>query len=319
MKEKLQEYFGMQVKEKKYENTKGLPLYLVAGRDLLEIEMDGFKFLLVDIKEDEKYGVVALRKQMIKYRAVAQQEVAFSFHMMTRVQRSALLKANIPFVAMPDQIYLPFLGIVFSNKLRKKQHVKANRMMPVTQQVFLYLFYQPENAEITKSSVAEALGVTKTSITRATEQLLQMQLITQQKKGKEIYIKCGHRGKKFFELASPFLINPVQKEMYVNRDTIPKNILKAGETALGEQTMLNPPPIPDYAVYKDEKLFALVETVENQWETDKRIARLQLWKYDPKLFSKDAYVDPISLICSLKGNKDERVEMQIEELKEELE
>lgn len=316
--EKLQEYFGIQAKEEKYEATKGLPLYLVAGRNLQEIEMGGMKFLLVHIMEDEKYGVAALKKQMTKYNEATKLDVAFSFSEMTRVQRSALLKANIPFIALPEQVYLPFLGMVFSNRFRKKNQVKIDKMMPVTQQAFLYLLYHTADSKVTKSTIAEALGVTKTSITRATEQLLQMQLITQEKKGKEIRIHCSQSKKAIFELAAPFLINPVQKEIYVDYGAIPHNLLKAGETALGEQTMLNPPEIPEYAIYKGSELVVGIEEVEEQWERDRNVARLQLWKYDPRLFSVDEYVDPVSLICSLKDNTDERVEIQIEELKEKL-
>lgn len=318
MMEKLQEYFGIQVREEKFKATKGLPLYLVSGRNLQEIEMEGKRFLLVHILEGEKYGVAALKKQMKKYSEATKLEVAFSFSTMTRVQRSALLKANIPFISLPDQVYLPFLGMVFSNQFRKKKLVKTDKMMPVTQQVFLYLFYHTANTEITKSLIADALGVTRTSITRASEQLLQMKLITQERRGKEIYIHCNQKGREFFEQASPFLINPVQKEIYVNDDKIPHDLLKAGETALGEQTMLNPPKIPEYAIYKGSEWVAELEEVEEQWEWNGTVAKLQLWKYDPKVFSKDEYVDPISLICSLKDNTDERVEMQIEELKEEL-
>ena len=36
--------------------------------------------------------------------------------------------------------------------------------------------------------------------------------------------------------------------------------------------------------------------------------RIELWKYDPKLFSNDEFADSISVILSLKNNNDERVE-----------
>lgn len=316
--EALQKYFGIQVKEEKYEETKGLPIYLVAGKNLQVIEMEGMKFLLVHFMGEEKYGVTALKKQMAKYSEVTKLEAAFAFSEMTRVQRDALLKANIPFIALPEQVYLPFLGMVFTNRFRKKNQINSDKMMPVTQQVFLYLLYHPADIEVTKSTIAEELGVTKTSITRATEQLLQMQLITQVKKGKEIHIHCSQNKKAIFEKAIPFFINPVQKEIYVDYEAIPHHLLKAGETALGEQTMLNPPKVPEYAIYKGSEHVVEMEEVEEQWEWNRKVAKLQLWKYDPRLFSTDEYVDPVSLICSLKDNTDERVELQVEELKEEL-
>lgn len=41
--------------------------------------------------------------------------------------------------------------------------------------------------------------------------------------------------------------------------------------------------------------------------------QLELWKYDPFLFSETDVVDPVSLICSLMEEEDERVEMCLQE------
>ena len=45
---------------------------------------------------------------------------------------------------------------------------------------------------------------------------------------------------------------------------------------------------------------------------------VQLWKYNPSYFAREGHVDPVSLACTFKGNEDERIEMSIEELLEEL-
>ena len=58
---------------------------------------------------------------------------------------------------------------------------KNDKMMPITQQVFLYLIYKKGISKITKSTVSKETGITKMSVTRATEQLFQMGLITQEK------------------------------------------------------------------------------------------------------------------------------------------
>ena len=39
-----------------------------------------------------------------------------------------------------------------------------------------------------------------------------------------------------------------------------------------------------------------------------------MWKYDPLLLSRDGVVDPLSLVMSLRGNTDERVEEALEDL-----
>ena len=42
--------------------------------------------------------------------------VAFWFETLTKNNRSAYVKHHLPFMMVPTQIYLPFLGILFSKK-----------------------------------------------------------------------------------------------------------------------------------------------------------------------------------------------------------
>ena len=46
--------------------------------------------------------------------------------------------------------------------------------------------------------------------------------------------------------------------------------------------------------------------------------KVQLWKYNPSYFAKEGCVDLVSLVCTFRGNEDERIEMSIEKLLEEL-
>lgn len=319
MKSDLEKYFGLEVKELNSEKVQGLPIYMTAARVLKKYEVNNHIFIIVEIHKNDKYGVPALKKQLQKYHEATQLDVVFSFEEMTQVQRNALIKANVPFIALPEQLYIPFLGMLFFNKFHEKKTIKMDKMMPATQQVFLYLLYNKNEDPIMKSNVAEKVRLTRTSLTRATDQLLQMKLITQEKQGKEIYIRCVEQGRKLYELAKPFLINPVQKEIVVKESQTTKLMLKAGETALAEQTMLNMPFIIEYAIYKGTMGLNDITPVDVQWEDNKNLIKLQLWKYNPNLFSKNEYVDPVSLICSFEKNKDERIEIQLDEFLEEIE
>ena len=49
------------------------------------------------------------------------------------------------------------------------------------------------------------------------------------------------------------------------------------------------------------------------WETDKEPVNIELWKYDPLLFSDKGTVDPVSLALTFKENADERIEGAVEE------
>ena len=51
--------------------------------------------------------------------------------------------------------------------------------------------------------------------------------------------------------------------------------------------------------------------------TYKYYIEIELWKYNPSVYTSDEMVDIVSLVQSLKDVEDERVEMQIEEIMEE--
>ena len=93
----------------------------------------------------------------------------------------------------------------------KKQLVKADKMMPATQMVFLELLYMNDEESVLKSEIEKKLNLTKTSITRASAQLEEMGLIAQLKSGTEISIKRNFSRKEYYENAKAYLINPVQK------------------------------------------------------------------------------------------------------------
>jgi DNA-binding MarR family transcriptional regulator len=231
--------------------------------------------------------------------------------------RNALVKSGVPFVNLPGNVFLPFMGIVLQDVYRK-QLVKADKMMPATQMVFLELLYMSDEESVLKSEVANKLNLTKTSITRATAQLEEMGLIQQMKSGTEIAIKRNYSRKEYYENAKAYLINPVQKEITIMRCEATFESFSAGETALSQESELNPPRIEERAIYKGEEVVDQLEIVDARSEDPDDCLKIQLWKYNPSYFARERRVDPVSLACTFKGNEDERIEMSIEELLEEL-
>ncbi len=313
--EELKIYFGPKLKWEKIKEVSGLPVYL-AYRDAYRFSWERQEFVLVCIPSHEKFGVTAFVKQQKVYQEAFQCNVGFSFENVSRAQRESLINHRIPFVSLPNQVYLPFMGMVLRDEFHKNNMVSSEQMMPTTQAVFLYLLYHDENEIALKSQIAEELGVTRTTLTRATKQLLAMGLITEEKRGKEIRVKRAYSGREFFEKARPFLINPVQRKMMIRNENAGIEQLKAGETALGEMSLLSPPAIMELAIYKGDDQVSHFKEADDRWE-EGEFVQMELWKYDPSLFAKDGRVDVVSLALSLEDSGDERVENAIEEMMEE--
>ena len=316
MKKQLEQYFGCEVKIREYKNKLSLPIFMTM-RDIVMVEIYGVNFAIVDVMKEVELSVAAMKKQKVKYEEALQCPVAFQVALNSVSMRNALIKNGVSFVDLPGNVFLPFMGIVLQDVYRK-QLVKADKMMPATQMVFLELLYMNDEESALKSEIANKLNLTKTSITRATAQLEEMGLIQQIKSGTEISIKRNCSRKEYYENAKAYLINPVQKVITIMRYEATFESFGAGESALSQVSELNPPRIEECAIYKGEEVIDQLEIVDARYEDWDDCLNVQLWKYNPSYFAREGRVDPVSLACTFKGNEDERIEMCIEELLEEL-
>ena len=318
MKSELENYFGREVDISEYKNVLPLPVYMTM-RAISMVEIYGVRFAIVDVVKEVELNVSAMKKQKAKYEEVLQCPVAYQVALNSVALRNALVKNGVPFVDLPGNIFLPFMGIKLQD-VYKKQIVKTDKMMPATQMVFLELLYMSNYTVLLKSEAAKKLNLTKTSITRATAQLKEMGLIEQVKSGTEIQIKRNSSRREYYENAKPYLINPVYKEITIFRGFYRTclDTFLAGETALSQVTDLRPPRIEERALFRGEEIIDQVKIVDARTEDPDNCLRVQLWKYNPSYFARERYVDPVSLACSFKGNEDKRIEMSIEKLLEKL-
>lgn len=290
---------------------KNLPLYMTAGRKFYRVSFENEAFLFVELASDDKFGVIALEKQLNLYEKSSEMQTAYIFPELTKRKREALMERHIPFVSGSDQLYLPFLGLAFRNSFKKKRTYSTEKMMPATQMLFLYLLYRKADY-VLKKQAAEELQLTRTSITRASEQLKQMNLIEEETCGKEIHMRTIGAGRELYERARKFLITPVQKTVFLERTNEVDFLIRAGETALSDHSMLASPKYETYAVFKGDVQVNGLTEVDPKWQPDVDVLQVELWKYDPQLFTSSGTVDPVSLAMSLRDNEDERVQGELE-------
>jgi len=311
----IRSYFGISCEVEKTKIA-GLALYMTAGREFYMVNMEGLSFLLVKLPSNDRFGAIALDKQRALLKKEMNCEVAFLFERITKLQREVLIEKRIPFVAESDQLYLPFLGIILRNNLKSSGNALAEKMMPATQCLFLYLLYNHKEEYVLKKQAADDLGLTKTSITRASGQLKDMGLITEEVSGKEIHMKTVAVGYELYKAAEPFLVTPVQRRIYVEKTFLCENMLLAGESALSRESMLGEPKHSVKAIYKGDKIVKQFTEVDIKWQESIDAIQLEVWKYNPELFAKRGMVDPVSLALSLADNEDERVQGELEEFME---
>lgn len=315
LKELFNSEFGIDAKIEDV-NIKGLPLYMKTGRNFFSVTVEGYSFLVVELSAKDGFGIIALQKQAAQYREKTNMEVAYLFNDLSKPQRDSLIKHRQAFIWKSGQLYLPFLGMVLRNNFSKEEKISTERMMPATQLLFLYLLYA-DSEFVIKKEAAERLGLTKTSITRASAQLKAMGLIKEENFGREIRMTTLANGKELFEMARKFLINPVQSRIQVADVKNVEKMVVAGESALSMQSMLAAPKHDIYAIYKADAVVESLSPINQQWEGEDGYCEIELWKYNPALIAKESTVDIVSLAMSLSDDEDERVQGELEELLEE--
>lgn len=312
MKKTLEEMLHVTVSIEKKVGKSGLPFYLTAGRDIFDVQVFGVYFSAVILNETDNTDIRKIKHQKAQYESVFQEPVAFCIPDLTRTKRVALVKAGIPFIAPPSQVYLPFLGLALQEKYPKIKEEVKGQMTPLEQQLFLWLLYN--NQERTKSSLAEELKVTRAAITKVTESLNAKELITEKRIGKEVLVSLSGKPRECYAKAREWMRNPIKKTIYCEAEAFYNTLPMAGESALSELSMLSAPKTEIRACYEKDAYLKGIDVIEDErWIDGEDFVKLEIWKYDPGPLRMESTVDILSLELSLEGIYDERVvgEMQV--------
>lgn len=307
----INETFGTNFSIKELDSPKKLPVYMNVGRSFYLIRDKETKIVLVEINKVDSFNVVAYEKQMKEYFDYFKYPIAYVFKNIKKNQRDSLIKRKIPFVS-DSQLYLPYIGIYLNNLYLNNIVINTERMMPITQALYIYLAYVLKGEKTIKKEAAKALHVTQTSLSRASDQLMKMDLLYQEKVGKEHYIRADAFSYESFQKAKQLMINPIQESIFVETKNNINKFPLAGISALAKLSMLNDSNIKTVATLKNKE-YKKIE-LEEKWDVVDSMTKVELWKYDPLLFAKNGVVDPISLYMSFNKNNDERIEAELERM-----
>jgi hypothetical protein len=304
----LTNIFGIPIKYEQWNKENYLPLYIAESYDFQTAMVDTQRCIMLTLK-DEIATIPALRKHIKRIQEVDNVPVVFVLSTVSSYRRKSLIENKIPFVT-DKQVYLPFMGtlLVEQNEPEKEVH----KFMFSTQQLALLYFYVGKQrlymAEATKN-----LPFTAMTLSRAVKQLEAVGLFAVTKDGVNKVIEAKYDKTLLFEKIKRYCSSPVRTVGYLEKANLTDDMVLAGETALSEMTMLNPDRVVTYAIY--HKLFDKKQLIKELVDPDKQI-RLEVWEYDPKQFTNGNVADSLSVVLSLIGSEDERIEEAIAEMLE---
>ena len=262
---------------------------------------------------DEMPGIDELVKHVKQIGKLTKLPSVLYCKTISRYRRKSLIDNRIAFVIEDGQMYLPFLALDLK-KAQENIEEKKNRFTASAQVAFIFFLYRDETA-VNTTEFAEACGLNIMTASRALTDLYHAGLLTFKISGKtgrsKEYRRIPHP--EFFRRGRDYLKTPVNKIIFTT--TIPADAVTAGLDALAEISMINPPGHPVMAMDKKNLHDEVLEIITNRDVIrDTKLVELELWDYDPRLFSAGQHVDLLSLFASLREEWDERVSQALAEV-----
>ncbi|RJP38499.1 MAG: transcriptional regulator [Desulfobacteraceae bacterium] len=300
--------------------SRPLPQYLVQRYVLREIRIGGRVFLGILLRDAQDFRPAGFEKhlgQILPKDAPFEGFCLIASHLPGYTRRR-LVERHIPFVAPGQQLHWPALGVAAQARKTGRTPSPTTAVTPATQAVLIYALNGNIKKPVTPKELANKLGYTPMSMTRALDEIEANDLGKLTRQGRERCLDFSEPPKDLWQKALPYLRTPVRETIHIKEATLPLNMrIKAGESALADLSMLAPPREPIFALGRRDWKH-LTGKVEQIPVEDAGTCRIQLWRYNPALFIQNSRVDHFSLYLSLQDETDERIEMALEEMMEKI-
>lgn len=303
---------------KKWDAKATLSIQLANSYRYYQVVVLGEQFLLVEPLETQTVQKTKIQLELITDKTDMHVAVLLKYATMYRTKK--MLEERIPFIAADKQMYLPFMALHIRKQAEKeKKNTVIDKFTSATQLIYLAMLYMNLESYGT-DELAKKLNVSTMTVLRAVDELEKIGLVYYEiggQTGRKKLFKTIDK-KEYYQIGKKYLQNPIKKIIFIKELPSICKLYKSGLTALGEQTMLGEPTQETYAVGAKLEKDLFDFQVSYEQAVEEALPRVQLMKYDVSLLTENQYVDPITMILCL-DEKDERVEMAIEELMEENE
>ncbi len=220
-----------------------------------------------------------------------------------------LVAQKVNFVIPGSQMFLPSLLL----EIKPDRVIGADlkdTIPPFAQFLLLYHLQVASIAGASSYELSDRFSVSYGTVNKALRWLVSKDLIKMDgTKTKTVQIDL--RGRDLWDKALPVLVSPVEQVFYT--DAVLEHQMTSGLNALSAYTMINEDNSRCYAVVK-KNLKPLGVELDRRFGENK----IQVWKYNPEMLSSTGVVDRLSLYLSMRDDKDERVQIELERLMDEM-
>ena len=286
-----------------------LPLALVSRYSLCDVEFMETKVTMAIPTESEDISPMQLSKHQAKMMEVFQHPVIFALESVESYKITRLTQAKVNFIVPGKLVFIPSLLIVL-RELKNKQAVMPEKMPPVAQLLVLYHLEKGTIDGLNTTEIAELTGLAYPTINVALRWLVSNNFIALVG-GKQKCVRITLSKTELWNKSLPLMSSPIERILFTNIKLT--GSLLAGETAMGQYTMLAEPAVPVVAIDK-------TTAKENAPLLNKEYGdiKVEVWKYTPTLLSENGCVDKLSLYLCMKDSEDERIQLECDTLIEDM-
>lgn len=291
-----------------------LPLFLRERYRLRQIDLLGSDCLLALETPDWETGSPAeyaahaetLRKQFSKpVTLVVPQVVSYA--------RNRMVQTGVPFIVPGSQLFMPFMMVDLRERFSAPATEAGQPLTPAAQSILLYHLLRTPLQGMPLRDIAIRTPYSAMMISRVKDEWEANGLCQTHRDGRSMVVEFAAKGHELWHLAESLLTSPAKKSHWGHWEHPEPSALAAGFTALSRTTMVEDDPIPTWALHR--KAFrSLLEkgTFRAVSGPEEANARIEEWSYEPYLLSDGPCVDPLSLVLSLRGDSDDRVQQQLQ-------
>jgi hypothetical protein len=296
-----------------------LPLFLSRAFELRQLRLFGDSFLIATPTADDQPGLRQLVRQREALSDKLGSTVVLVLPQIKSYERKRLIEKRVPFIVPGRQLFLPMLLIDLRERFPTQARPKSISWVAQVLQIRQLVMQDMEECPL--SHIAKLLGYTPMAISQAVDELVALQLCDRVRAGRAKLLQFPLPPRELWRAAAPRMRSPVKKSLLARRlmngRTPPRF---AGMTALAEYTDLVQSGIETFALSEDGMRNALADgTVESCELEEDAVAVVESWAYMPELTSRGPSVDPLSLYLCYREDRDERIQLALEQLLEMLE
>lgn len=286
-----------------------LPLFFKGSYSLFQVTSGGVEWLAMKPKTDVRLN--QLRRDRSYLEKQQDRNVAVFLESASLYSKDKMVEEGIPFVVCNDTIYLPFLGVLLSQKKRSLRPIQ--QLSFLSQHLLLLGLYEGYD-HVSVTTLAKHLNVSKMAISKCFDEMEYLNLGVVNSGARRRTVSIPKGSQKTWQQLRPFLRNPVIK-VFTLKDDI-KLPQKAGISALSEYSMLSDNNYPTYAVAKKDLASSGVRTAKQAGRDDDVGCQVfELAYFEDCL--KENIQDPLSTVLSIEEEMlDARVEECIDEMLE---